>query len=133
MGGRAVFAVAATAGRSAKIVDSNYVVIIPAWPRDNLQRTLAGLKDQGFKTVINLRTAGEPGYVDEAKALAAQGIRYVHVPITPATFSAADVAAVRAVLDDPASGPVLLHCASANRVGGRSVPPPRRPPPRPNK
>ena len=42
---------------------------------------------------------------------------YVHVPVTAATFSGADVDAVQAVLDDTAAGPVLLHCASANRVG----------------
>jgi protein tyrosine phosphatase (PTP) superfamily phosphohydrolase (DUF442 family) len=29
----------------------------------------------------------------------------------------ADADAVSRVLDDPAAGPVLLHCASANRVG----------------
>jgi uncharacterized protein (TIGR01244 family) len=117
----AVFALAATAGEIPQKIESipNYVVIHPglAAAGQPSADALAGLKDRGFRTVINLRTAGEPGYVDETKALEAQGIRYVHVPITAATFSAADVAAVRAVLDDPASGPVLLHCASANRVG----------------
>lgn len=117
----AVFAAAAGAGEIPQKSEAipNYVVIHPglAAAGQPSPATLARLKDLGFKTVINLRAAGEPGYVDEARALAAQGIRYVHLPITPATFSAADVAAVRAVLDDPASGPVLLHCASANRVG----------------
>ena len=47
----------------------------------------------------------------------AQGLRYVSVPISAATFSPADVAAVGRVLNDPAAAPVLLHCASANRVG----------------
>ena len=48
----------------------------------------------------------------------AQGLRYVWVPVTPDTLSLADVEAVEKVLDDPASGPVLLHCVSSNRVGG---------------
>jgi uncharacterized protein (TIGR01244 family) len=116
-----VFAAAAGAAGVPQKVDSipNYTVIRSGLaaagqpPAD----VLASLKDLGFKTVINIRTAGEPGYVDESAVLAAQGIRYVHVPVTSATFSAADVDAVRAVIDDPASGPVLLHCASANRVG----------------
>jgi rhodanese-related sulfurtransferase len=38
--------------------------------------------------------------------------------MTAATFNLADALKVKSVLDDPAAGPVLLHCASANRVGG---------------
>ena len=74
------------------------------------------LKALGFKTVVDLRTEVE-GTATEKQALEAQGLRYVSVPITAATFSAADVAAVANVINDPAAGPVLLHCASANRVG----------------
>ncbi len=71
----------------------------------------------GFKTVINLRMPGEDGPKDEKSVVEAQGLRYVHVPVTGATLSLADVAAVEKVLGDPASGPVLLHCAGSNRVG----------------
>jgi uncharacterized protein (TIGR01244 family) len=80
--------------------------------------TLRRLKELGFKTVINLRPLGEAPIVAEERAIVeAQGLRYVSVPVTPSTFSAADVASVRQVLDDPAAAPVLLHCASANRAG----------------
>ena len=74
------------------------------------------LKTKGFKTVVDLRTEAE-GTAAEKQAVEAQGLRYVSVPISAATFSAADVAAVAKVLNDPAAAPVLLHCASANRVG----------------
>ena len=47
----------------------------------------------------------------------AAGLKYVSVPVTAETLSASDVDAVAAVLADPASGPVLLHCHSSNRVG----------------
>lgn len=77
-----------------------------------------GLKAQGFKTVVNLRNVAEDPIVgQEGAKVAAQGLRYVSVPITPASFSEADVAAVRTVLEDPKAAPVLLHCHSANRVG----------------
>jgi uncharacterized protein (TIGR01244 family) len=80
--------------------------------------TLGRLKDLGFETVINLRPVGEAPVVAEEKTIVeAQGLRYVSVPVTPATFSAEDVESVRKVLEDPGTGPVLLHCASANRVG----------------
>jgi uncharacterized protein (TIGR01244 family) len=78
---------------------------------------LAALKAQGFRTVVDLSTSAEPGVAGEKGAVEAQGLRYVSVPVSPSTFSAADVDAVKAVLDDAAAGPVLVHCASANRVG----------------
>ncbi len=77
---------------------------------------LAELKALGFRTVVNLRTEGE-GAADERAVVEGQGLRYVNVPITPERFSLADVEAVQKVIDDPAAGPVLLHCASSNRVG----------------
>jgi uncharacterized protein (TIGR01244 family) len=77
---------------------------------------LAKLGDMGFRTVVNLRTQSE-GAADERAVVESQGLRYVWVPITPDSFSLADVEAVEKVLRDPSSGPVLLHCASSNRVG----------------
>jgi len=80
--------------------------------------TLAQLKEMGFKTIVNLRPADEAPVVEKEKGVVeSQGLRYVSVPITAGTFSVADVEAVRRVLDDEGAAPVLLHCASANRVG----------------
>jgi uncharacterized protein (TIGR01244 family) len=77
---------------------------------------VAQLKAMGFKTVIDLRTEQE-GTKAEQEAAEKAGLRYVSVPMTAATFSAADVAKVASVVDDEAAGPVLLHCAKANRAG----------------
>jgi uncharacterized protein (TIGR01244 family) len=77
---------------------------------------MAKLRDLGFRTVVNLRTEGEGGAAERA-VIEAQGLSYVWVPITPESFSLADVQAVEKVLRDPSAGPVLLHCASSNRVG----------------
>lgn len=97
----------------------NYHVVNPglATAGQPTPEALKQLKRLGFKTVINLRTEGE-GAKDEEKAVTEQGLRYVWVPVMPATLSAKDVEAVAAVVDDPAAGPVLLHCAVANRAGG---------------
>ena len=78
---------------------------------------LARLNQQGFKTVIDLRSQSE-GLAEEKASVEAQGLRYVSVPMTAASFTLADALKVKGVLDDPASGPVLLHCAAANRAGG---------------
>ena len=75
------------------------------------------LGDLGFRTVIDLRTERE-GTAAEAARVREQGLRYVSVPVTPETLTEKDVETVAAILDDPAAGPVLLHCASANRAGG---------------
>jgi uncharacterized protein (TIGR01244 family) len=79
--------------------------------------TVAKLNEMGFRTVVDLRSEAE-GLSEEKAAVEAQGLRYVSVPITTATFKLDDALAVGRVLDDPAAGPVLLHCASSNRVGG---------------
>lgn len=78
---------------------------------------LARLGQMGFKTVVNLRPEKE-GPAEERATVEAQGLRYVPVPLTPDSFGLDDVVAVERVLADPAAAPVLLHCASSNRVGG---------------
>jgi uncharacterized protein (TIGR01244 family) len=77
---------------------------------------LAQLKGLGFKTVVNLRLPIEKFLGNEQETVEAQGLRYVSIPINPLSFGAEEVAAVRAILDDPSAGPVLLHCATANRA-----------------
>jgi uncharacterized protein (TIGR01244 family) len=77
---------------------------------------LRQLKAEGFKTVVDLRTEGE-GIAEEKAVVEEQGLRYVSVPLTAATLKLDDVLAVKRVIDDESAGPVLLHCASSNRVG----------------
>lgn len=79
---------------------------------------LRKLKEQGFRTVINLRTETEPGVKEEEAIVKALGLEYVSVPVTPASFSQQQVDQVAKVLDDPKAAPILFHCGSANRVGG---------------
>ena len=78
---------------------------------------VAALKARGFRTVIDLRTPTEAGFAEEKAAVEAQGLRYVNVPVSGGSFSGTDVDAVKAALDQATDGPVLLHCASSNRVG----------------
>jgi uncharacterized protein (TIGR01244 family) len=78
---------------------------------------LRKLKEQGFKTVISLRADSEPGVKEEEAIVKGQGLEYVSVPVTPASFSQQQVDQVAKVLDDPEAGPILFHCGSANRVG----------------
>lgn len=118
-----VLAAAAAAAELPESVDSarisSYRRLSPALATAGQPspEALAGLKEMGVRTVVNLRTDAE-GAAAEKPVLEAQGIRYVSVPVTPDTFSAADVDRVQEVLADASAAPVLLHCASSNRVGG---------------
>lgn len=95
----------------------NYKVIRPglAFGGQPSSETLERLADMGFRTIVNIRTEQE-GAREEEKVIRAQGLAFVWVPVTSGTFSMEDVEAVEQVLDDPAAAPVLLHCASGNRV-----------------
>ena len=95
----------------------NYQVIRPglAFGGQPSPETLERLGDMGFRTIVNIRTEQE-GAPDEAVVVKAQGLTFVWVPVSPGTFSLEDVEAVEKVLDDPEAAPVLLHCASGNRV-----------------
>lgn len=97
----------------------NYRVLMPglATAGQPTPEALRSLKEKGFKTVINLRTESEPGVREEEAAVKEQGLTYVWVPVSAATFSQEKVDQVRRALEDPAAGSILLHCASANRVG----------------
>ena len=75
--------------------------------------------DEGVGVVINIRQPSELESLeyDEPNAVEALGMRYVSIPMTPDSFSAADVDRLAEVLAE-STEPVLIHCGSSNRVGG---------------
>jgi uncharacterized protein (TIGR01244 family) len=83
--------------------------------RGQIEAAAAG----GFGTVINLRIDQEPGFAWEADAVESLGMRYVSIPVPGAKgLTRENVERLDAALADAeADGPVLLHCASGNRIG----------------
>lgn len=78
----------------------------------------ATLKQLGYRTVINLQTASEPG-VDldaEAKAVSQAGIKYVSLPFSTAAPDLTAVDKFLEIVKDPANQPVYLHCRSGQRA-----------------
>jgi len=73
----------------------------------------------GVRTVINLRTDEEPGFEWERAAVEGHGMRYVHIPVAGASgLTRRNVERIDAALfGSLEQGPVLLHCASGNRIG----------------
>lgn len=80
---------------------------------------MAGLKGEGFVSVINLRLASEPGAdVDAGRAAAdAAGLKYFHLPLSGANPDVEVVERFLATVADTANQPVFIHCGTANRVG----------------
>lgn len=73
---------------------------------------------RGVTTVVNLRTASEMQGRDEAAEVRAAGMRYIQIPVAGADgITDANARLLRDALA-AAKGPVLVHCASANRAGG---------------
>ena len=73
---------------------------------------------RGIKVIINLRSHSEMKALDfdEPALVQALGMDYVAIPITPDTFSTEDADRLKDELLET-TGPVLIHCASSNRVG----------------
>ncbi|MFO1098253.1 MAG: sulfur transferase domain-containing protein [Xanthobacteraceae bacterium] len=74
------------------------------------------LKALGFATIVDLRSPAE-GAGAEQQAAAAAGLRYVNIPVTGGVPTDAQVAEFARIVEDPNNAPLLVHCASANRVG----------------
>lgn len=77
----------------------------------------AALAEEGFATLVDLRTDQEQPEAARAGAEAA-GLRYVRIPIgSDADLDLGAARALDAVLDEPAARPAVVACASGNRSG----------------
>lgn len=76
----------------------------------------------GVRTVVDLRAPNEPRGHDEPDAVRAAGIAYVAIPVTQMTLHDEQFDAVRTLLRDPSRRPIVVHCASSNRVGALLLP-----------
>lgn len=82
----------------------------------------AELREDGVRTVVDLREPWEPRGHDEAAAVAAAGLRYVTVPFGHGPILDETFARVRQVMRDSGSETMVVHCASGNRVGAALIP-----------
>jgi len=80
---------------------------------------LEGLKADGFKAVINLRTAGEQGANIEQNTARAKelGLKYIHIPFNTQQMDPKVIDQFLAAIADKSNQPAFVHCGSASRVG----------------
>jgi uncharacterized protein (TIGR01244 family) len=74
------------------------------------------LAEDGYKTILDLRTPAEPRGFDEAEAARQNGLAYVNIPVSPATLDQATIDRFLAAMKK-AQKPVLIHCSTGSRVG----------------
>jgi uncharacterized protein (TIGR01244 family) len=81
---------------------------------------LPHLKKMGFKSVINLRVAAEPGADIPAAEAAAKsaGLNFVHVPYAVNNPDPTMVDRFLAAVTTPANQPAYIHCAGGSRAAG---------------
>lgn len=79
------------------------------------------LRDAGVRQIIDLTPDAETPEFDEAAAARAAGLAYANLPLAgPADLTYDTVLAFDAMLR-AAKRPVLVHCASGNRVGAMAA------------
>lgn len=76
------------------------------------------LAARGIVMVVDLRTPQELPERDEATEVAAASLAYRRLPIAGADDLTLHNADALAAILQASNGPVLVHCASANRAGG---------------
>lgn len=72
--------------------------------------------ENGYRVVIDLRTEGENRGLDEPAVVESLGMEYILMPIDGDDITFAKARELGELLDSY-DEPVLLHCASSNRVG----------------
>jgi uncharacterized protein (TIGR01244 family) len=80
------------------------------------EAALAVFANEGYTTVIDLRTKVEDRGMDEAAVIAKLGMEYVVLPIGRDGITFENARTLDELIE-AADGPVLLHCGSSNRVG----------------
>lgn len=83
---------------------------------------LQALADAGFRTIVDTRLPQEPRGYDEAAAAARAGLTYVRLPVGNGVPGDDLFDRVREVMNDAEKRPVLVHCATGNRVGMVLIP-----------
>jgi len=81
-------------------------------------QAVAGLKQMGYASIINLREATEAGADIDAEAAAAKtaGITFIHLPFNTASPNPAVVDSFLKAVTDTKNQPAFVHCASGNRA-----------------
>jgi uncharacterized protein (TIGR01244 family) len=76
------------------------------------------IRRMGFKSVVNVRLASEPGALVEEEGVAARaaGLRYIHLPFDASAPDPHLIDNFIAAVTAPENTPVYVHCAAGGRA-----------------
>lgn len=80
------------------------------------QAAYSKLAANGFRSVLNLRTAQE-GADTEREHVEKSGLRYINIPVLTSELKNEQADQFIQAVKDKSNHPMLIHCGSANRVG----------------
>ena len=88
------------------------------------QEHLKRLAEEGYRTILDVRTQEEDPGFDESETVRSLGMEYVNMPleVKPEAFTDEVFERARELLADPGRRPILVHCASAVRVAPLLIP-----------
>jgi uncharacterized protein (TIGR01244 family) len=78
---------------------------------------LQKLKEEGVKSIMNLRPAGEHRAAEEEAKAKELGLRYFNIPVVFGDPKEEQVTEFLKITDDSKNRPAFIHCAAAIRVG----------------
>jgi protein tyrosine phosphatase (PTP) superfamily phosphohydrolase (DUF442 family) len=82
------------------------------------ERAFNKLAANGFRSVLNLRTAAEGIDVEKERGLVEKsGMRYIHIPVVGNAPRAEQADEFIRAVKEKTNHPMLIHCGTANRVG----------------
>ena len=83
--------------------------------------TLQNLANEGFKSLINLRSVDETGVLsDEQQQAEAAGLEYVNIPLNPTQANDESVGRVLSELEELPT-PIFFHCQAGGRAGALAL------------
>ncbi|HWA17037.1 MAG TPA: hypothetical protein VG817_11415 [Gemmatimonadales bacterium] len=87
------------------------------------QQHFEALQAAGAQVIIDLRDPAEARPFNEPAVVTGLGMEYINIPIGPSTpLDDALMDRILTVLRSHANVQAVMHCASANRVGGALIP-----------
>lgn len=78
------------------------------------------LAQQGYKTIINLRTCEEESKLsveEEGRLAQEKGFRYINLPLSPSQLNDQVVEEFQRLIHDPEGAPYFVHCSAGRRAG----------------
>jgi uncharacterized protein (TIGR01244 family) len=78
---------------------------------------LQKLKEEGVKSIMNLRPAAEHRAAEEEAKAKELGLRYFNIPVVFGDPKEEQVTEFLKITDDSKNRPAFIHCAAAIRVG----------------